>query len=347
MKKIVASLLCLLVVLMAFVGCQSGSQPVAGGAASSGSGAKPTELKMSVTTSETSVWMVGANEFKRLVEELTGGRYIISVFPNEQLSGGDQAKGVEMLFTGVTDVDIHSTIIMSGFEPKLSVVSMPWIFPNGNEDVDRILFNGEGGEKLKELVEAKGAHVLGIGENGFRQLTNNIRPVNTVEDMKQLKVRTPAMAMYVDFFKMIGADPTSMIWSEVFTALQQGTIDAQENPLDTIRSGKVQEVQKYLSMWNYSYDPLILSVSNKVWDSLSDEDKAIFEEAGAEAMKVQVEKNRAMDDEILDSFQEYMEITYPTPEQIDGFKNACKPLYENYKEIIGEDVFAAFGYTFD
>jgi tripartite ATP-independent transporter DctP family solute receptor len=338
MKKYIYSL-CFVLIVSILSGCS-------GGGKSAGDSSKPIELKMSVTTSETSVWMTGANEFKRLVEERTDGRYKVSIFPNEQLSNGDQPKGVEMLFTGVTDIDIHSTIIMSGFEPKLSVVSMPWIFPNGNTDVDAILFNGEGGKKIKELVEGKGAHVLGIGENGFRQLTNSKRPINTVEDMKQLKVRTPAMAMYIDFFKMIGADPTSMSWSEVFTALQQGTIDAQENPLDTIRSGKIQEVQKYLSLWNYSYDPLILSVSDKVWKGLSDEDKEIFRQCGEEAMKHEVEKNRAMNDEILASFKDSIEISEPTGEQIETFRKACEPLYQQYKDVIGEDVFGAFGYSF-
>jgi tripartite ATP-independent transporter DctP family solute receptor len=307
---------------------------------------KATELRMNVTTSESSVWMVGANEFKRLVEEKTGGRYTISVFPNEQLSGGDLVKGVEMLFTGVTDLDIHSVINMTGFEPKLTVATMPWLFPNGYQSVDEILFNGEGGERIRQLVEGKGVRVLGMGENGFRQITNNVRPITSLADMQRLKIRTPPITMYLDLFKLFGADPTVMSYSEVFTALQQGTIDGQENPLDTIRSGKLQEVQKYISIWNYSYDPIVLSVSGKVWAKLSDEDKKIFEESGAAAMKAQVEASRAKDAEILKSFEQYMQITHLTPEQVAELQKAATPIYEQYKEKVGADLLAAFGYTF-
>lgn len=305
-----------------------------------------TELRMSVTTSESSVWMVGAREFKRIVEEKTGGRYKISIFPNEQLSGGDLVKGVEMLFTGITDLDIHSVINMTGFEPKLTVVTMPWLFPDGYRSVDEILFNGEGGKRIRELVEGKGAHVLGMGENGFRQITNSVRPITGLSDLQRLKIRTPPITMYVDLFKLFGADPTVMSYSEVYTALQQGTIDGQENPLDTIRSAKLQEIQKYISIWNYSYDPIVLSASGKAWGRLSDADKKIFEEAGAVAMKAQVEASRAKDAEILKSFEQVMQVTHLTPEQIAELQKAAAPIYEQYKDRIGTDLLAAFGYTF-
>jgi tripartite ATP-independent transporter DctP family solute receptor len=251
-----------------------------------------------------------------------------------------------MLFTGVTDFDLHSVINMTGFEPKLTIVTMPWLFQNGYQSVDEILFNGEGGKRIRELVEAKGAHVLGMGENGFRQITNNVRPITSVADMQRLKIRTPPITMYVDLFKLFGADPTVMSYSEVFTALQQGTIDGQENPLDTIRSGKIQEVQKYISIWNYSYDPIVLSVSTKAWARIPDEDKKIFEEAGDAAMKAQVQASRAMDAEILKLFESHMQITQLTPEQSAEFQKAAAPIYEQYKDKMGVDLFAAFGYTF-
>ena len=311
-------------------------------------GQRARELRMSVTTSETSVWMVAAREFKRIVEEKTEGRYKVSIFPNEQLSGGDMVKGVEMLFTGVNDLDIHSTINMTGFEPKLNVVSMPWIFPKGYESVDELIFNGPGLKIITDLIEAKGAVVLGLGEVGFRQLTNNRRAVSSVEDMIQLKIRVPAIKMYVDTLKGFGADPTAMNFAEVFTALQQGTIDGQENPLDTIRSGKIHEVQKYCTLWNWSYDPIALSISTKAWGRLSDADKKIFKEAGEEACRLQKETARTMDAQIVEEFKKAgVEFSTLTPEQVDGFKKAAAPVYDSYRERITDEVFNAFGYTFD
>lgn len=308
----------------------------------------PIELNMNVTTGETSVWQVAANTFKELVEERTDGRYKINIYPNEQLSSGDMTKGVEMLFTGVTDLDIHSVMNMTTVEEKLSVMTMPWLFPNGYESVDEYLLNGEGGEALKDLIRAKGVEPLALGENGFRQITNNKHPILTPDDMKGLKIRIPSNNMYISLFKMLGADPTSMAFSEVFTALQQGTIDGQENPYDTIRSGAIQEVQKYMTIWNYSYDAIALSASGKVWESLSDEDKQIFTEAAQEACAKEVEESRKMDTEIVEQFKEEgLEIAELTPEQIAVFQEAVSPIYDEYRDIIGDDLFAAFGYTFD
>ena len=311
-----------------------------------GYAAKTTELRMNITTAETSVWFVVAREFKRIVEEKSEGRFKISLFGNEQLSGGDLVKGIEMIFTGVTDLDIHSSINMTGFEPKLTVITMPWLFPKGYESVDELFFNGPGAKYFTDLIEKKNVKVLGFGENGFRQLTNSKRAVRSPEDMKQLKIRTPPIAMYVDLFKLFGADPTVMSFSEVFTALQQGTIDGQENPLDTIRAGKIQEVQKYISMWYYSYDPIVLSVSNKVWKSLSDADKALFLEAGQQACKTQIEESRNLDKQNLELFAKQMEVIDLTPEEVKAFQVAAEPIYKTYKDKLGEDAFSVFGYTF-
>ena len=312
-----------------------------------GSSSAPIELKMNVTTSESSVWMVAANTFKDIVEKETEGRYVISIFPNEQLSGGDLQKGCEMLFTGVTDLDIHSIMNMTGFEPKLFVMTMPWLFPNGYDSVDEILFNGAGGEALKELINAKGAHVMALGENGFRQITNNKRPITSPADLKDLKIRIPPNNMYVSLFKKLGADPINMSFSEVYTALQQGTADGQENPLATIKSAQIQEVQKYMSMWNYSYDALAFSASTKVWNSLSDADKKIFEDAAKAACQAEIDASRAMDGDIRAEFEAGgMQITDLTPEQIKEFQDVLKPLYEEFRDQIGDDLYAAFGYTF-
>ena len=344
MKKLLSLTLAATMVFTLLTGCGSGSGAASGGQTATAD--KPIELSMNVTTSESSVWMVAANTFKEKVEAGTEGRYIVNIYPNEQLSSGDMVKGCEMLFTGVTDLDIHSAINMTGFEEKLTIVTMPWLFSNGYDSVDEILFNGDGGEYLKDLIRAKGAEPLGLAENGFRQITNNVRPITSPADLQGLKIRTPAITMYVDLFKLLGADPTSMSFSEVFTALQQGTIDGQENPWDTIRSGQIQEVQKYLTAWNYSYDPLVLSASSKLWSSLSDADKEIFSAAATEACAAEVEASRAMDAECKQQFIDAgMEITELTEDQIKAFQDAVAPIYESYKDIVGEDALAAFGYT--
>ena len=357
MKKLLSLVMTGVLVLGLMSGCggnsgssassNSGSAPASSASSTSSAPAKAKVLKMNVTTAETSVWHVAANKFKEEVEKGTEGRYEVQIYGNEQLSSGDMPTGVENILTGVTDLDIHSVMIMQAFEEKLTVLTMPWLFTNGSDSVDELLFTGEGGQAIMDLIEAKGAHPLALGENGFRQLTNNVRPVQSPADMKGMKVRIPSNNMYISLFKMLGADPTTMNWGETFTALQQGTIDGQENPYDTIRSGKVNEVQKYMTIWNYSYDPIVLSVSQQVWDSLSDADKAVFEQAAKDAMAAEVEASRAMDADIIQQFKDGgMEVNELTDEQVAEFQKVVAPVYDEWRDRIGDDLFAAFDYTF-
>ena len=345
-KKFLAGFLCA-VMALGVAGCGGGDKKAANGAG--GAKAKPVTLKMNVTTAESSVWHVGAKAFKKAVEEKTGGRYIIQSYGNEQLSAGDQAKGAEMLFNGATDCDLHSTMILSNVVSKLAVVSMPWIFPNGYKSVDEAIFNkgAKGAEFMKKEINAKGAHALAFGENGFRQITNNVRPITKPEDLAGMKIRIPAIAILVDVFRALKTDPTQMPFSECFTALQQGAIDGQENPYDTIRSAKLQEVQKYMTIWNYCYDPITLSVSGKVWKSLSDADKKIFEDAAVAAMAEQVKASRALDASIIKQFKDGgMKVNELDKASIDQMKEAMKPVYAKYKDKFGVEAFTAFGYKF-
>ncbi|MFI3174626.1 MAG: DctP family TRAP transporter solute-binding subunit [Bacillota bacterium] len=347
-KRILSGIMCM-VVAAGLAGCGGSGDSASGDSSASSSSAAPINLKMSVTTSETSVWMEAANVYKEEIEANTDGRYTVTVYPNEQLSAGDQIKGIEMLFTGTTDLDIHSTMMVSSLVPELSVISMPWLFPNGYDSADEFIFDegSTGGQFIKDAISAKGAQVVGFGENGFRQITNNVRPITSAEDLKMLKIRIPGISLLVDVFQELGADPTQMSFAEVFTALQQGAIDGQENPYDTIRSAKIQEVQKYMTIWNYSYDPLTICVSNKIWESLSDEDKEIFSAAGIKAGAAQVAASRAMDAEIIAEFEGIgVEVNELSPEAIEELKVIMEPLYDKYRDEYGEDAFAAFGYTF-
>ena len=142
---------------------------------------------------------------------------------------------------------------------------------------------GEGGASLKQVLNEAGVVCLAIGENGYRQVVNNRNPIVQPSDMKGLKMRVPGSNVHVSLLKYIGADPITMNQSEVYTSLQQGTIDACENTLDLLFTQKTLEVVKFISLWNYSYDPLYLSVSQELWGSLSDEEKAIFQAAADEA----------------------------------------------------------------
>lgn len=336
-KKSLVFILCLVVAIsLVLVGC--------GGKKEEPKKAeqKKISIKMSVTTpSESSPWNIGAKKWAELVKERTNGRVEITTFPNEQLSSGNQQKGIEQVAAGVTGASLHSTIIYSVIEPKLAVVSMPWIMPN-NAAVDKAM-KGAPGEKVKDLIRAKGIEPLAFGENGFRHWTNSKRPLATPDDMKGLKIRVPGMKMYISLFKAMGADPTSMSFSEVFTALQQGTVDGQENPISVIYTTKLNEVQKYMTICNYSYDPIVLGVNKKLWDSIDKDTQAIMKKAAEEAMALNIKLTREDEAKQLDEMKKKgLQVNVLTPEQIKVFQGSVTSVYKEQESVIGKDLLDLF-----
>ena len=302
---------------------------------------KEYDLKMSVTVSESSTWFEAATKLKEDLAEETDGRINLEIFANEQLSGGDSGKAVEGLSKGTIDLTFNSTIIYSILDERFGVASAPFLFANLDE-VDSV-FNGSGGDQLKEVLAEKGVHALGYGQNGFRQLTNSKREVASPEDIKGLKLRIPGIQMYTDLYRELGTDPVTMTFSEVFTALQQGTIDGQENPIDVIYSSKLNEVQDYITMWNYSYDPLVLGMNKKLYDSMSDEDKELFDRLGKEAADYQLELAREKEAGQIEELKAAgMQFYEPTDEELAAFKEVVQPLYDKYTDIWGADLLEAF-----
>jgi len=300
------------------------------------------ELKMSVTTSESSTWTLGAQKFAEIVYEKSDGKIVVDVFPNEQLSGGNQSKGIEMLSTGVIDISLHSNMIYSIMDEKFGMISLPWLFDNV-EEID-VKLSGEAGEAIKELAREKGIECLAFGENGFRQISNNKQEIRNPSDVENLKIRVPNVRMLMSTFKSFGSDPIAMNFSEVFSALQLGTIDGQENPTDVIVSSKIYEVQKYLTVWNYCYDALLLSMNKEKFDSLSPEMQKVISESAIEAAEFQRELNREKASVQLDFFADEtsMEVLVLTPEEIEAFRKIVAPVYEEYTPIMGTELMSLF-----
>ncbi|RPH50108.1 MAG: DctP family TRAP transporter solute-binding subunit [Desulfobacteraceae bacterium] len=299
-------------------------------------------LRFGIAVSEISTWYKGAEKFAELIKARTGGRYQVDLFASDQLAAGNIIKGLELLRMGGTDIDMRSTLIYTTVDPKFTAPLMPWLVPS-YEEADKAM-SGKGGAMIFDLVRKNGIEPLAFGESGFRQITNNKRIITSPADMYGLKIRVPTIKMYISLFKTMKADPTSINFGELFAALQQGTVDGQENPPDVIASARVQEVQKYMTVWNASYDPIIMSASKKFWDSLSADDKKIFAAAAQEAMAYQKKFAREKNAELTKSFSEKMKITTLTPQQIDAFRKASVPVYDEYSPIIGKELLEAFGY---
>ena len=280
---------------------------------------------------------------KPYIERESGGRIAVELFPNSQLGGDRQL--CEAVQIGSLEMAFPSTTILAGFVPELGLLDLPFLFATRDDVYKVVDINGPVGSVLARKAREQGIYLLGYADLGFMNLTNSARPITTPEDAKGIKIRVMENPVYIDTAMALGCSPITMAFGEVYTALQQGTIDGQENPLDTIRSNNIQEVQKFISMWNYSYDPILLSVSGQLWASLSDEDKAIFEEAGKAAMEQQRtitrERNVALEKEFADSG---MEVYYNTDEEKDAFKAMLTDLIATYEKELGKELLTALGY---
>lgn len=331
--------LIVLTISLVFTGC---NKPATTTSPAEGEKPKVIELKMSVTTADSSTWTLGAKKFADLVKERSKGQIEIKVFPNEQLSGGNQPKGIEMLQSGATDISLHSNIIYSIVDQKFGVISLPWLLPD-EATVDAKLINGSAGAKFKDLLREKGIECLAFGENGFRQVTNSKKEIKAPADIAGLKIRIPAIKMYTSLYKALGADPTVMNFAEVFSALQQKTIDGQENPTDVISSSRFYEVQKYITLWNYSYDALILGFNKAKFDSFDVATQQLLRKAALEAMDYQRKSNREKAAAQVKEFEEKgMKVTKLTPEQTKAFLDKVMPVYTEFEPIMGKDLLDQF-----
>ena len=275
------------------------------------------------STTETSTWAEGGRKFGELVEKATGGKIKVNVYAADQLTNGNQSEGIQALIDGdPVQISMHSNLIYSAFDPRFNVVSLPYLF-SSVEEADAML-DGKAGELLKDILSDYGLHCMGIAENGFRQLTNSVREIKSVDDMKNLKIRVAGSNLLMECYKRWGADATNMNWSETYTALQQKTVEGQENPLPAIDAASVQEVQPYCSLWNANYDCLFFCINQEIYDKLTPEQQAVIDECGALATRYEREINRAGDEEIMSRWTTKNGVTITPYEDldIDSFKNA-------------------------
>ena len=282
-----------------------------------------TTWNFACSTTETSTWADGGRKFGELMEKATGGKVKVNIYAADQLTNGNQSEGIQALMNGdPVQISMHSNLIYSAFDPRFNVVSLPFIY-DSYDDADA-KFDGETGEKLKEILGEYGLHCMGIAENGFRELTNSKHEVKTVDDMKNLKVRVAGSNLLMECYKRWGADATNMNWSETYTALQQNTVEGEENPLPAIDAASVQEVQPYCSMWDAIYDCLFFCINEDIYNDLTPEQQAVVDECGQKAVEYERYINRSSDDEIKERWESKNGVTFTEKSDmdIDSFKEA-------------------------
>ncbi|NLK19748.1 MAG: DctP family TRAP transporter solute-binding subunit [Synergistaceae bacterium] len=289
-------------------------------------------FKLGHSVSDQHPYHLGAEKFKEIVEKESGGEIEIALFPNNQLGTGERDL-LEGLQLGTVDIYVGSTGPMGGFEKKFMLFDFPFLFKDKAQAYS--VLDGEIGQYVMGLLDKIGIKGLAWYENGFRHFTNSKRPVNTPEDAKGLKLRTMENKIHMALWKVMGADPTPMAWGEVFTALQQGTVDGQENPIPIIFVQKIYEVQKHLALTGHVFSPAMIAIAEAKFNGLSEEHKALFLKAAKESALYQREQITRMEDEQVAKLKELgMQVTEP---DVALFREATKPVYDEFKGELGED----------
>ena len=341
MRRKKEKVICVVLASMLFlVGCSEKTNPEGG----SEDGYQVIELTMAVNGTDNQIDARVGDYFAQLVEERSGGNVTVAVFPNDQLANGNASRGIEMIASGSVDLAAYATCTLPVVDEKLPVATIPWIFDDYAQA--REIIDTTGGAYYAERLALKNMTYLGSFHNGFRQITNSKHEVSEPADMEDLKIRVPGSVVYMGFFRALGADPTSMNWSEVFTAIQQGTIDGQENGVSITSTSKMQEVQDYLTMWNYSYENDLFVANTEVWESLEPETRDLLQECATEACEWGRDTLEAEEAEILEEFEAAgMTITYLTEEEQAAFDEAIAGFKAEMIDYFGADACAAFGIT--
>ncbi|WP_457811823.1 TRAP transporter substrate-binding protein [Sinorhizobium meliloti] len=282
--------------------------------------------------------VTGMEKFAELVKEKSGGKIEVKLFPGGTLGGDVQT--VSALQGGVIEMTVLNAGILASNVKEFGAVDLPFLFDSG-EEADKVM-DGPFGTSLMERLPATGLVGVAYWELGFRNLTNNRHPVTKLEDIKGLKIRTIQSPIPVELFNALGANAVPLPYTELYTALETGTVDGQENPSANIINAKFYEVQKYMTLTRHQYNPQIVLVSKKFWDGLNDEEKTVLQQAAVEARDFQRKVSREQDAAALEEIRKTgMEVSELSPEETQKLRDAVKPMIEKFSADIGQETVEA------
>ncbi len=312
-----------------------GSAPLAA-ALISRPGQAQTRLRLAHTLQPTHSWNVAAEGFAKEVNERSGGRLAVQVFPGGQLGAGRQV--LEGLQTGTVELTIVGSSDLNTFEPRFGIVEMPYAWMSREQAFTAL--EGPLGDALARLIEARGMTHLGLWENGLRHVTNRRRPIEKPADLAGLKIRTPPDRVRVDTFRALGAEPAPLAFGELYAALQQGVFDAQENPLSIVFTSSFFEVQRYMSETAHVWGGAHLLASKRVHDRLSAPDKALLAELGR---KWGVAQRKMIEDSDADFTAKLREkgMLFNTVDK-PAFQRAVQPVWAQYENVFGPEIMGLY-----
>ncbi|MDR1731612.1 MAG: DctP family TRAP transporter solute-binding subunit [Synergistaceae bacterium] len=277
-------------------------------------------------------YQIALEQFKKLVEERSGKEITVQIFPSGQLgSERDAIEGVRMGTMEMTTISAGGAL--PSFVPETAIFGLPYVLHTRKQVA--AVYSGPFGQKMTELVNAKGFINLDWWEMGFKHFTNNTRPIKTPADLKGLKIRVMESKGWMELIKLLGGIPTPIAFGELYSSLQQKVVDGEENPISTIYSSKFYEVQKYLSLDAHTYEPTAVLANPKWFNALSAEHQKIIKEAALEAGKFQVAKLEQLEQERLEVIKKAGTIVEEHPD-IEAFVEITKGFEKNLDNVPAE-----------
>jgi len=299
--------------------------------------AQQAELKLALVVNQDTAWGRAAQRFADAIKYRTQGRIQVRNYFEGQLAR--QPTEFALLQQGVADFAIGSTVNWSPQVKELNLCGLPFMFPSYSA-VDAVQA-GEPGKRLFNFIEDAGVVPIAWGENGFREVTNSKRPIRQPEDFHGLNMRVAGSPIYLEIFQALGANPVAMNFDQALVAFQLGTVDGQENPVALILPYKLWH--RYITLWRYSIDPLILAVNAKTWASFSREDQNTVRKVGEVILGLQKDEAReapVRPAKLVELLQDMygMEVNNPLPNELDAFRRRTRPVYDKWAEKIGTEL---------
>ncbi|MUI55196.1 DctP family TRAP transporter solute-binding subunit [Aliivibrio fischeri] len=301
-------------------------------------------MRIGIGVPESHFEYAAMKKFEEHVEQATNNSIDVKVFANNQL-GNDQ-EALEAIKQNIVQMNLPSPAVLANIVKDFNILSLPFIFPT--EDIANQVVDGEWGQKLASKLERAGYVGLGYGNFGFRHVTNNTRPIVTAKDFDGLKLRTMQNKAHLDSFRALGANPTPMAFSELFSSLQQGVVDGQENPYTNIYSQRLYEVQKYVSNTGHVYSWVVFVVGKRFYNGLSEEEQTALNDAAKIAidhMRISVrEQDKQSLQNMIDAGLVYTEIS---PEEKAKMREIVAPVVQQFADDINPELYRELTATVD
>lgn len=274
-------------------------------------------------------------KFQELVQNGSNGEIKVEIYPADQM--GTSLEQVEYTQEGTLDLCSEALPLLATWDPGFGVAEMPYVFTS-REQALSVLNEGPFAEYIAKKMEELNFKDLGVPENGFRQITNNVRPITKPEDLKGLKIRTMQVDSHITAYKQFGANPSPMAYGEVYSALQQGVVDGQDNPLSHIASSRFYEVQKYLTVANIVFSADVVLMNLDKFNSLKPEYQKLLQDSMKQSLEYQQGIIKAEEADYIDFFRkEGLEVNVLTPEQIKVFQGEVDKVRGEMVAKVGQE----------